>query len=274
MTANPSSRDFSIWSKHLLDPAGLGAVGMLCSLAIAACSGAARMPSDGPQTADDVLARAASVVYPQHVQGTARMDAYTDGERRAGNLLLFLQRPNKAQVQALSPTLDLLALLSTDGERFTSFERGGKQCLVGPACPANLARLVPIALPAAQLVGVLVGVPPLHDAPERTLEWDRDRGLYRVRIGQRAGQHQDVYIEPRTFRYAGAVWFRGKERLASVQYAGTKGSLPEVLRLQSSRPQTDLTLTWREPDTTEAPDADTFAVSCPDGMPVVELGCE
>lgn len=246
----------------------------LSLLTAAACSGATRMPTDGPQTADDVLAKAATVAYPQHVQGTARMDAYTEGERRAGNLLLFLQRPNKAQVQALSPTLDLLALLSTDGERFTSFERGGKQCLVGPACPANLSRLVPIALPADQLVGVLVGLPPLYSAPERTLTWDSERGLYRVRIGHSSGQHQDVYIEPRTFRYAGAVWFRGTARLASVQYAGRKGSLPEVLRLQSSRPKTDLTLTWREPDTEEAPDADTFSVSCPDGMPVVELGCE
>ena len=253
---------------------GLALITALCGLALAGCSGATRMPTDGPQTADDVLAKAAAVAYPQHVQGTARMDAYTEGERRAGNLLLFLQRPNKAQVQALSPTLDLLALLSTDGERFTSFERGGKQCLVGPACPANLARLVPIALPASQLVGVLVGQPPLHDAPERTLAWDRDRGLYRVRIGQPAGQHQDVYIEPGSFRYAGAVWYRGRERIASVQYAGRKGSLPEVLRLQSSRPKTDLTLSWREPDTEEPPDADTFAVSCPEGMPVVELGCE
>ena len=55
------------------------------------------------------------------------------------------------QFQALAPTLDLLALMSTDGTRFVGFQRGGTKCFTGPACPRNLARLVPIALPAPQL---------------------------------------------------------------------------------------------------------------------------
>jgi hypothetical protein len=253
----------------------IGLPGLLGTMVLlAACSGAQRMPTNGPQTAMAVLERAAAVAYPQHVQGTARMDAYVGKERRSGNLLLFLDQPGKAQVQALSPTLDLLALMSTDGERFTSFERGGKQCLTGPACPANLARLVPIALPASELVGVLLGRPPLLASSQQTLHWDEERGLYRVQLGDPAGDHEDVYIEPQTFRYAGAVWFAGKTRVGSVQYAGRQGALPKVLRLKASRPQTDLTLEWREPDTVEPIDAETFAVPCPAGMPVVELRCE
>lgn len=244
-------------------------------LLLAACAGAptkqTTLPADGPQRAADVLAQALARALPQTLQGLTRVEQFAP-EVLKGQVLLVVQRPASVQFQALAPTLDLLALMSTDGERFISFQRGGSQCLTGAACPRNLSRLVPIALPPAQLAEALLGRPPLLADAAPTLAWDAERQLYRV--GLRSGdQREEVYVRPGSFAFAGAVLYRGDERVASLAYgAPDVRGLPASLHYKG-RGQ-DVSIALREV-TVDAPvQPEVWAVRCPDGAQVVELSCE
>jgi len=249
--------------------------GSLC-LALG-CSGAGTtLPEDGPTTAEEVLSRALARPLPETLQGMARVDSYQAGQARKADLLLALRRPAALQMQALAPTLDLLAVLSTDGKRFISFERGGSQCHVGDACSSNLARLVPIALPPEQWVQALLGQPPLlQDNPQR-LQWDGERDLYRVDIGSPAGLHQEVFIAPRTFRFVGMVLYRGSARVASLAYDGevADGGPPRTLRFKSPAKDLDVTLEMRKIELGKPVGDDVFAVTCPEGSQIIELPCQ
>lgn len=255
---------------------------LLLIVVLCACSGGqVRLPIGGPQTAATLLA-ALKVPPVQTLQGQARLDAYIGTDRRSVGLLVIAKRPNQLQFQALAPTLDMLALLSTDGKRFTSYERGGQQCLVGQACPANLARLLPIPLPGDKLVGALLGDVPLLDVPadQQVLGWDGERGLYRVTLGPSDGAHQILYIQPGTLRPVGAVWFQAQQRTASIQYDGQlgPGGPPKTIRVQASAqgslPQRDMTIELRDVQVDQPIGAEAFEVACPDGMAVRELPCE
>ncbi len=245
-------------------------------LAVACSAAGTTLPQDGPTTAQEVLSRALARPLPETLQGMARVDSYQAGQARKADLLLALKRPASLQMQALAPTLDLLAVLSTDGKRFISFERGGSQCHVGDACPHNLARLVPIALPPEQWVQALLGRPPLLEDSSLRLHWDVERGLYRIEIGPASGVHQDVFVAPRTFRFVGTVLYRGAARVASLAYDGEveAGGPPRTLRFKSQAQDLDVTLEMRKIELGKPIGDEVFAVTCPEGSQIVELPCE
>jgi hypothetical protein len=243
-------------------------------LATVACTGAQHaLPADGPTRPEEVLQRALARPLPQTLQGMARLDAYVGKQARKVDLLLVVQLPASVQFQALAPTLDLMALLSTDGKTFVSFERGAAACYTGPACPQNLGRLVPIELPPEQLAQMLLGRPPLLESPEKTLHWDQDRGLYRVDIGPAAGAHQQVFVTPAEFRFVGTVLYKGEERVGSVQYDGTSaGGVPKLLKFKAKN--TDVSVEMRDVLADKSVQPEVFAVQCPQGTKVVTLPCD
>lgn len=245
--------------------------GLVASVCFLACTGPQTLlPASGPQTADDVLARALARPLPKTAQGTARLEAYMKGERRSVDLIVILAMPNAVQMQAVSPTMDMLAVMATDGKRFVSFERGGEKCLIGDACPRNMARLVPIALSPEQLTPALLGRPPVLDLPQKRLEWDSKRELYVATLGIDAATHQQVFVSPKDFRIVGTVLYEGAERVASIEYVGGD-RIPKTLRYKDK--ETDVTVTMREIDLDLPADVEAFALPCPSGMLQLEMPC-
>lgn len=252
----------------------------LAFLGLCACSGAqtARLPADGPQTAAEVLARARAIALARTVQGMARMDAWVDGEARKGNVLIVVERPNRIHFQALTPSLDMVAVLATDGDRFISFERGADRCFVGQACARNMARLVPLELPPDQLVEAILGRLPVIDGTQ-TVSWDSERAAYRVEICAADGRTvEQVWVQGATFRFLGTVLYVAGKRAASLAYEGvaTWGASgpPRTLRVQVEARKLDLSLRLRDIEIDAVADAEMFAPACPAGAIQVELPCE
>ena len=244
---------------------------VLLGLFTLACSGTqTQLPANGPQTADDVLARALARPLPKTAQGMARLDAYMEGQRRSVDMIVILAMPDAVQMQAVSPTLDMLAVMATDGKRFVSFERGGEKCLLGDACPRNMARLVPIALSPQQLVPALLGRPPLLDLAEKRLEWDTKRDLYVATLGLDSGPHQQVFVSPKDFRIVGTVLYDKTERVASIEYVGGE-RIPDLLHYKAK--DVDVSVSLRKIDLDLPADAEAFALACPSGMLQQEMPC-
>lgn len=258
---------------------GLAVVSSL--LAIVGCGGGVARPKTGPQTVSDVLAAVDARTLPKSVQGEARMDAYVNGVARKADLLVRLERPGKAHLQAMTPTGEMVAVLATDGARFTSFERGGKECQTGPACARNLARLVPLALPPNELVDALLGRPPRLQGASSTMRWDGDRGAWHVVLTRAAGKEalkQELWLRPPQMDVLASIVTRDGKRLISIAYAahGKRGipGLPGKLRIQMPEQKADVSIELRDVEAGEEIEADAFALPCPRGMPVVELSCD
>lgn len=242
------------------------------------CSGAQKLPPNGPQSPDAVLAKALAVPLARTLQGMSRLESYVDGEARKADVLLRVQAPHAAQFQALTPTLDLIAVLTTDGDRFSSFERGASHCYTGKACAANIARIVPIALPPEQMVEAVLGRPPLLSSKRRKLSWDADKNAYVVQIGPTLDGHsQKVWIRPRDYRFLASIIYRRGQRVASIAYGGhdkiAKLGPPEVMRMKVAANKTDMSLQLREVEINAEIEPGAFATGCPTGTVAVDLPC-
>ncbi len=252
------------------------ALGLACCAALWACGGISR-PKGGPQTATEVLAAHRARNLPTTLQGEARMEAYVDGKARKADLLVRLQRPGRAQLQVMTPTGDMLAVLATDGARFTSFERGGAVCQQGPACAANMARLVPLALPPAELVDAVLGAPPLLDDPAPSLKWDQERGAFALVLRQ-GRQRQELWLRPPGMEPLASIVYQDGKRVASIAYgehgkAGVPG-LAAQIRVRLTRGDADVSIALREVEADAEIEPEAFVVACPSGMPSQELPCE
>jgi len=254
------------------------ALALALAPAVVACSGASKLPADGPKTAGAVLAMALARPLAKSVQGMSRLEAFVDGKARKADVVLLVERPDRAQFKALTPTLDLVAVMSTDGRRFTSFERGAKRCYVGDACAKNMARLVPIALPPRQLVEAVLGRPPLIDAQSQKLSWDSERKAYRIlRVTADGRWQQELWIRPKTFEILASVVKRDGKKVASIAYGKLgkygKNTPPGIMRLKLPERKIDMSLTLRDVTVNEDILDEAFALPCPAGTIAVELPC-
>lgn len=251
----------------------------LVPLATACAGPQVTQPADGPRTASELLARALARPMPRTLQGMGRLDSYVEGVARKVDVLVRLARPDKAQFQILSPTMDMLAVLATDGERFVSYERGARRCFTGRACPSNLARLVPIALPATQLVATLLGRPPLLPSAHRTLHWDEGRRAWRLHIGAAQDrEQQDVWVAHGSYRFRGSVLHKDGKRAASIAYGDLPpaGSAmpPRRMRLQVPGRKIDMSIELRDVTLDDDIDLRDFSIPCPTGTLDVRLPCD
>jgi hypothetical protein len=157
----------------------------------AGCPGAHHdPPADVHTTPEAVLELARD--YVSEGPGTAVIEArasqYSDQGGLKGKLLLIARRPGHLRMEGLSPTDDSVSVLATDGERFTSYQRGANHCFVGRACPDNVGRFASVPLAADDLVGVLLGRPPIIPHDSATMKWDGEVGAYRLElVGSSAG---------------------------------------------------------------------------------------
>lgn len=255
---------------------GALAVAFLASCALIGC-GDGNRPRSGPQTAPEILAAALARPLPRTLSGTARMEAYVDGKARKADLLVIIERPDRAHLQAMTPTMEMVAVMATDGQRFSSFERGGDTCSVGRACARNMGRLVPLAMPPADLVAAMLGRPPILEQASQKVSWDGERRAWKIGLA-RAPWRQELWIQPPAMHILASIMYRGSERVASVAYGG-HGELggngpPRKLRMKAAGDKVDVSIELREVDLDEDVDADAFQVPCPRGMAQVELACD
>jgi hypothetical protein len=112
------------------------------------------------------------------LRATAKLDHFANGGQRVRvKVSLLLMRPAKLRIEADSPLGGSLATLTSDGQRFQLLDLRNNRFLEGPAKACNVARLIRLEIPPADVVAVLMGEAPLP--PGATLKgasWDPDDG--------------------------------------------------------------------------------------------------
>jgi len=263
-------------------------LGLLVILGIGAgCpSGGRDAPADALTTAEAVLDKARDFLGsgPAHAVLEARASQYSDQGGIKGKVEILVSRPGKVRFSGLSPTDDLVSVLATDGDRFGAFERGKKTCYVGRACPANVGRFTGFPLEADQLVGVLIGRPPIVPYERTELTWDRAMGAYRLDLigtaallGGTKGQVQRLWVRHEDGRVVRMQVLDGKTVAADVQYSEWKTIkdqlLPGRIDVKMARNHVDLRIDYRDIDLDSPVEDSAFTLDCPAGTTLEEQPC-
>lgn len=194
--------------------------------------------------------------------------------------MIAVSRPGSVRFEALSPSGDFLALLVSDGERFVSFERGRDECYVGPACPANVGRLLPIALPPEAVVAVLLGEAPLIAHDDEAVAWNERTGRYDVTLSAPArDERETIAFAPDDLVARRAEVRRGDDVVFRVGFDDHERegptALPLRIRFRMPKQDVDLSIEYRDVETNpEGLAPETFQFECPAGTQVWELACD
>lgn len=256
----------------------LGAAAVL--VALPGCPGAHPRPQGALTEAREVLAhvrdRALAV---RSLSAYARVSYFDDDGAKKARMDLAVARPASLSFAALTPTSDLIAALSSDGARFVSFQRGADRCFTGPACRANVGRLLPLGLEGRDAVEVLTGGAPIVAHTRAELAWDESVGAYRVTLWTSAGDRERLWVEHGTWRTRRADLYHGTEQIFTLELDEPRrvggALLPHRLHLVTRRRHADLVLSYREVEVNpEDLDPEVFRIQCPKGTEVVILPCE
>jgi hypothetical protein len=169
------------------------------------CMGCLKRIDFGPRgqilDAEDLLGKVrATEDRLRSVQADGRMKVETPQQSAPWvDVFLSAARPNRIYLEIHDFFGKPQASLVCDGERFGVYQAAEGRYYRGPATPANVSRLLPMELSAAEIVGFALGAPLKIQAKAMRLTVDERAGAYRVEL-QAEGMTQNLWIHPRTFR--------------------------------------------------------------------------
>ncbi|MGB8330661.1 MAG: DUF4292 domain-containing protein [Polyangiales bacterium] len=178
------------WSaKRLVTRAGLIAL-LLCSLAGAGCKTAPPCPLQArTDPADALRDHQRRQSGWQSIKAEARVTQSGRHGRIRGSVLIFLQKPNRVRFDVMTQ-FGTAAVLTSDGETFQLSDLREGVFLYGPTCPANISRLLGVAVDAEDILRLLTGDTPIIAAVEQSMEC-RD-GRYVVTLAAEDGTRQEL----------------------------------------------------------------------------------
>ena len=203
------------------------------------------------------------------VRGEARVRVEGEAFKGAVRELVAAEKPDRLRVDTLDFFGNPVAQLATSGGRFTLYDARARVVYRGAATPANLARLVPLPLPADALVTILCGSAPLLDGRPASAEPGRgvvllelagDGRTQRLEIGEHAA------IERSERSGAGGYALRFEHFRFRPG-----GRLPNDLVLRSDSPSVKLELHWTDVEVNAVVEASLFRIDAPRGVRVVDL---
>jgi outer membrane lipoprotein-sorting protein len=235
------------------------------------------MPADALTSASDVLAlaqgRSGAI---RSISAETRLSSYGDQGAHKGRVIIVARRPASLHFQALAPTDQMLGVLASNGETFSSFESGAKVCYVGSSCPRNVSRMVPLHMEGKDVVELLAGGAPLMPYDKAALSWDEEVGSYKL-VFTAIGSVQEVWVAHGTGDVlATRSVLDGEEHIRTTFedfHVHGDVRIPHVLTAKLASGDVDLRIVYRDVEVNGQVSDDAFVIPCPKGMAQKRLLC-
>jgi hypothetical protein len=245
------------------------------SLLLSGCAGrlplAATAYYDSPEAA--LRALAASSTGAGAVTATTRIVIDRHGERYPLKVAVMMQRPALLRVESIPLMGPPDFYLSIAGGELRVFLPGKGAFYTGRATPGNLSRFLSISIPAADMVSLLMGMPPDHGEKMHLLVGEREDGLYRVDQYLSGRKICSLWIVPET---GWLIRFRRFTHEGKAVYTADfadhvrigEGFLPQQLTIREE----EAVLTVRQADLRPiAADPESFPLPEPEGITPILL---
>ena len=251
----------------------------LLGLAILGCAGtmvsARPAPYDSPESALRSLAVSGAV--DETITATARILIDRNGEKYPLKAALMMKRPAHLRLESIPLMGPPDFFLSVSGGELRAYLPGkeGGSFYRGPATLQNLARFFPLALPAEEMIPLLMGLPPAEGKTPFSLRGEWEQGLYRVDRHEAGGKVRSLWIDPDVNLITRIRAFgEGEAAVYTADFSEHarvgKGFLPQRLVISgSSFPE--LTVRYTDPQQIAVDEA-AFTLAVPEGVAPVLLG--
>jgi hypothetical protein len=145
-----------------------------------------------------------------------RTTSWLGGDRVRATVLMMVDRAGRLRFEAEVAVQGTVAALAVDRRNFTYLDYEHKLFRHGPACPANVALMVPIPLLPDEIAAILLGDAPLGEGARATeVGWDGQRQTDVLAI-ERAGSGAA----------AGRLWVSMRRGSAGYDVLGVEGQSP------------------------------------------------
>lgn len=228
------------------------------------------------------------------IQAEARVDQRGEQGRIRGTVLMFVERSGRVRFDVMTQFGPVLTLTS-DGEAFALNDMRERKFLHGPACQANIARLLGMPVTARQAASLLLGGVPQLEAVDERLEWVGEEGRYHVTRRASNGliarmalslrpEDEKVELPAQRFRLMtsslegpdGHLYWRAEyDDYTWVRTPDGGGfDVPFKVRVQQPSSDTDTLVKFQEviPNPDIPPEA--FVQGVPSGVTVEEASCD
>jgi hypothetical protein len=242
------------------------------------CAGRRIVPShprEGAYLSPDDALRALAATTPgdQTLTVTARIEINDHGERRPLKAALMIRKPAHLRMESIPLLGPPNFFLSIDAGELRVFSPGndGGSFYIGRSTARNVNRFFPLALPAADIISLLMGQPPrTEEASSRRGEWEE--GLYRVDQWVAGRKILSLWIDPvgdllrriRAFTEGGNIAY-----MAEFEDHTSVGEyfLPQRVTITGEA----VSLTLRYTEAHLGNDAEPFALPIPEGIKPISL---
>lgn len=243
-------------------------------------------PAPEPSELLDSLKRRQAALRTLEVE--TRSTSWLNGERVRATVPMLVDRAGSLRFEFEVPVQGSVAALTVRGNEFALLDLQHRVFHTGPACPANVARLIPIPLLPDEIAAILLGDAPLGEtARAREVTWDGKAqadvlAVVRSAAGaaathlwitmKRAGTGHDVLAVEGQSPGAPGRWRVAYEDLARVEGA----SLPGLIKFAEPGKSFDdgVEIKVRERLGVNRPLKDEqFKLSAPAGFKVEQLLC-
>ncbi len=261
-------------SRHRTFP--LFGIALLGLVALASCAGQAPIIPPSFYESPEAALRALAATSPgeQAVTATVRIEIIHKDQHYPLKVAVMMKRPALLRVESI-PLLGPpdLFLSVADGE-LRVFLPGTNAFYQGRATPQNISRFFPVSIPAADIVSLLMGVPPDSEERMRLYRGVREEGLYRVDHYESGRRIRSLWIEPGDGRL---IRFRRFTEGGTILYTADfgdhvrfgKGYLPQKVTIQEGEMSI---LTVRQADLRQiTADSESFPLAVPTGTIPISL---
>jgi hypothetical protein len=227
---------------------------------------------DSPEAA--LRALAATTPGAQAVTATAKIEINHHGDRYPLKVAVMMKRPAYLRVESIPLMGPPDFYLSVAEGELRVFLPGKGAFYTGRATPQNISRFFPVFLPAADMVSLLMGVPPEVAEEMQSLGGDWEEGLYRLDQYKSGRRMRSLWIDPSGGRL---IRFRRFTEEGTVIYTADfadhvrigEGFLPQQVTI---RGEEMAVLTVRHADLRQfAADPESFPLPVPEGITPILL---
>lgn len=200
--------------KRLLGLAALALFIWSLSCAHAPASRPRTEPAPAATALLEALRRRQSALH--SIELETRTTSWLGGERARATVLMMVERAGRLRFEAEVPVQGAVASLAVRGQEFVFLDFQRHVFSQGPACPANVARLIPIPLLPDEIAAILLGDAPLGErAQAGEVQWD-------------AQKQADVLVVDRPAAGAAAarLWITMRKSKAGYDVLGVEGQSP------------------------------------------------
>ena len=148
---------------------------LACALVVGCATAAQPRPpgQPAPAAAELLLALQRREIGLRTLELATRTTSWLSGDRVRATVPMLVDRAGRLRFEAEIPVQGSVAALTVHGREFALLDLQNHVLHEGPACPANVARLIPIPLLPEEIAAILLGDAPLGQGVRATeVSWD------------------------------------------------------------------------------------------------------